>query len=91
MSEDGIVMVTLVMNEGFLSQEPFITMKGFVGCGNPQTRALIKENILQRFERVNNGQASRNEISSAIKKSLRTLFEKNLQRDPIVEVQIIEM
>lgn len=91
MSEDGIVMATIVMNEGFMASEPVITMKGFVGCGSENIRKMIHETIDEKLARVNNGQASRTEIISSVKRALRTMFEKNLQRDPIVEVQVVEI
>ena len=91
MSEDGIVMVSIMLNEGQLVQEPVIIMKGFVGCGNNSIKNQIKENIMQRIEKAAGSHNLRNEISSSVKRGLRTMFEKSLQRDPIVEVQIIEV
>ena len=54
-------------------------------------RKMIHETIDEKLARVNNGQASRTEIISSVKRALRTMFEKNLQRDPIVEVQVVEI
>ena len=90
MSEDGIVFVTLVMNNGLSVSDPLVRMKGFVGCGNDRIKKTIMENIMQRIDKTGPS-VSRNEIASSVKRSLRTYFEKSLQRDPIVEVQVIEI
>jgi len=89
MSEDGIVFITLVTNNGLLASNPIIKMKGFVGCGNEKIKNAITDNITQRLEKMGSA-VSKNEMASSVKRSLRTYFEKSLQRDPIVEVQIIE-
>jgi ribonuclease J len=91
MSAGGILFVTLVVSEGMLLNPPDLTTRGFVGHANDKILEVIARDIEEQAHKLLEDGASKREIISHMKKHLKGLVYRLTRRNPLVEVQMIEV
>lgn len=91
MSAGGILFVTLVVSEGMLLNPPDLTTRGFVGHANDKILEVIARDIEEQAHKLLGDGASKREIVSHMKKHLKGLVYRLTRRNPLVEVQMIEV
>jgi ribonuclease J len=91
LSIEGIIIATVVVQQGMLASAPEILMKGFAADEGDRIHQMLIHEVEHRFSRGGEGSMSAKEIQSLVKKSLKTLLYRTFMRDPIVEVIVTEI
>lgn len=91
MSTDGIIIVTLVLQEGFLVQDPIITTKGFAPKHDDKVLKLIKNHLNQKLVKIFEKQRSSGDIKSQTKRAILNMLQKQTGVAPLVEINLIEL
>lgn len=91
MSTDGMVVVTVIVSEGRLLLRPDVITRGFAGHRAGDVVDLIRKDVEEHCEKMLADGARRKDIVNFIKRNLRNYIYKITRRNPIVEVQVIEV
>ena len=91
LSTEGIIIATVVMQQGMLAATPEIVMKGFAADEGDQIHQMLVREVEHRFGRGGDGSMSVHEMHGHIKKSLKTIVSRSLMREPVVEVIVTEI
>ena len=91
LSTEGIVIATVVVQQGMLASTPEVVMKGFAADEGDQIHQMLVREVEHRLSRGGEGGASAHEIRSNVKKSLKALIYRSLMREPVVEVIVTEI
>jgi ribonuclease J len=89
LSTEGIIIATVVLQEGLLAMTPEVIMKGFAADENDRIHIMLVNEIEHRLSRSAADMTSVHEIQSFVKKSLKTLIFRTLRREPVVEIQVV--
>ncbi len=90
MSTEGILIVTLIIGEGMLINEPRIITKGFIEYSTKIIDYLKKE-ILNWTNKMLSEKISYGNIEMELKKDIKKYIFKNSKRNTLIEIQIIEI
>jgi ribonuclease J len=91
MSTDGVVVVTAIVSEGRLLLRPEVITRGFAGRSSGDVVDLIRKDVEEHCEKMLADGARRKDIANFIKRNLRNYVFKITRRNPMIEVQIIEV
>ncbi len=91
MSADGVVFVAVVLGEGMLLREPDVVMKGFAEDSGDKIHALIVREVDHRIAKTLHGASNTRDLEINLKKNIKTMLSRTLQREPIVEVKVLEV
>jgi ribonuclease J len=90
-STEGIIFVTVVLSEGMLVRDPQITMKGFLVDSNDKIRNLIIREVDHRLAKTLHSGSNPKDIESNLRKNIKAALSRTLMREPVVEVQVLEV
>lgn len=90
-SVEGIIVVTIVLSEGMISLDPIILMKGFAAADNDRVHQMIAREIDQKLGRAILQGMNPDDLAFHVKKSLKAAISRSLYREPVVEVQVLEV
>ncbi|HQO01082.1 MAG TPA: ribonuclease J [Spirochaetota bacterium] len=91
MSTDGVVVVTAIVSEGRLLLRPEVITRGFAGRSSGDVVDLIRKDVEEHCEKMLADGARVKDIANFIKRNLRNYVFKITRRNPMIEVQIIEV
>jgi len=91
MSTDGVVVVTAIVSEGRLLLRPEVITRGFAGRSSNDVVDLIRKDVEEHCEKMLADGARVKDIANFIKRNLRNYVFKITRRNPMIEVQIIEV
>ncbi len=91
MSEDGIIIVTLVMSHGRLLLDPEVITRGFVAQKGADIVRIISQDIDDQLEKVLVDGMRKKDLAPLLKRNLRNTIFRITRRNPIVELQILEV
>ena len=91
MSSEGIIFVAVVLGEGMLLREPDVVLKGFAGDSDDKIHALIVREIEHRLSKTLHGGSNAKDLEVNLKKNIKATLSRTLQREPIVEVKVMEV
>jgi ribonuclease J len=90
-STEGLILVTIVLSEGMLMLQPEILMKGFAADKNDKIHLMIARELEHRLDKALPVQMNALELASHIKKNLKSAIYRANMREPVVEVQVLEI
>ncbi len=90
MSTDGILFVTAAISGRLLQGPPKITIKGFIGSKNEKIIDALSEFTEAEIGKMLLEDTPESEISTKLKKKLKSLVFGLTKRNPIIEVQLLE-
>ena len=88
---EGIMFVTIVVSEGLLLREPHLVTKGFIEDKKMKALPLISKEVLSQAEKMLKDNLTSQEIETHLKKRLSSFIYKNIQKRPLISVQILEV
>ncbi|HON77051.1 MAG TPA: ribonuclease J [Spirochaetota bacterium] len=91
MSTDGMVVVTVIVSGGRLLLRPDVVSRGFAGHRAGDVVDLIRKDVEEHCEKMLADGAKRKDIANFIKRNLRNYVFKITRRNPMIEVQVIEV
>ena len=91
MSNDGVLMLTLVVSDGFIVKEPEITTRGIFDEENNDLIDKIKKDIFARARKMLKENLRAHEMEEILRKSLRNLLYKLAKRNSLIIAQVIEI
>jgi len=90
MSTDGVIMVTIVLSNGFLSVKPEIITRGFAEESNNKIIKLFEKEINEKTTQWLQEQTSAKVITSRLRRNLKSLLFKLTRRNSLIIVQVLE-
>ncbi|HEY1406778.1 MAG TPA: hypothetical protein VF857_09230, partial [Spirochaetota bacterium] len=90
-SVEGIIFVTVVMGEGMMLREPEIVMKGFASESNDRIHGLIVREIDHRLSKTLHAASNAKDLEVNLKKNIKSVLQRTLMREPVVEVKVLEV
>lgn len=91
LSTEGIVIATVVLQQGLLASPPEVVMKGFAADENDKIHLMLVHEIEHRLNRTGDGLMNAIEAQTLLKKNLKALIYRSLMREPVVEVIVSEI
>jgi ribonuclease J len=91
MSSDGAIIITAVISEGMLLREPEVIARGFISARNARVLDMIKRESGDQIHKMLSDGAGEREISAFLRKNLKNTVFKLTRRNPLLEVQILEV
>lgn len=91
MSLEGVLVVFIVISQGFLLKEPEIVARGFLNEGNEKTYNSIRKQIQDTANRLLKNGASHDDLKFTVKKDLAKHITKITKRNPLIEVVMTEV
>jgi ribonuclease J len=90
-SSEGLILVTIVLNEGMLISEPQVLLKGFAAEQNDKILGFIQREIEHKLDKTLRPGVNTVELGYHIKKNLKSALFRQSMREPEVEVQVLEL
>jgi len=90
-STEGLIVVTIVLSEGMQMLQPEILMKGFAADKNDKIHLMIARELEHRLDKALPVQMNALELATHIKKNLKAAIYRANMREPVVEVQVLEI
>ena len=91
MSNDGVLILTLVVSSGFIIKIPEIVTRGVFDEENNDLIDRIKKDIFARARKMLKNNQQIREIEEILKKNLKNLLYKLTKRNSLIIVQVIEI
>lgn len=91
MSSDGIILVTITLSNGMLVRQPDVLHRGFVASSNNKTIHLIRKDIEEKVHKLLEKNTTPKEIRQRLLKGLSGTIFKMSRRNPLVDIQILEV
>ena len=91
MSNDGVLILTLIVSSGFIVKMPEIVTRGVFDEENSELIDKIKKDILVRARKMLKENQQVRDIEEVLKKSLRNLLYKLTKRNSLIITQVIEI
>ena len=91
MSADGILVVTAVISGGVLLRRPLVLGRGLVTAGNERVLDTIRAECEELIGKMLSDGSSVKEVNAFLKKSLAGSVYRLTRRNPLVDVQVVEV
>jgi ribonuclease J len=91
MSNDGVLILTLVISDGFIVKMPEIVTRGVFDEENGDILDKIKKDILARARKMLKENLRAREMEEILRKSLRNRLYKLSKRNSLIIAQVIEI
>jgi mRNA degradation ribonuclease J1/J2 len=92
MAADGLVLITIVLAEGMLAHPPVIFTRGFAGTEeNSRIQDMIEQSAMSQLDQLLRGQSSKADIAAQLKRQIANLIFRSSRRNPLVEIQIMDV
>ncbi len=91
MSKEGVVFITIVTSEGMLLRKPLVISKGFIGNKNTKIMELIQKEVDYRLNRMLVEGLTGKNIEAALNRKLYNMIYKVSRRNPVIEINVLEI
>ncbi len=91
MSTDGIIIITAVIGDGMLLRQPEVIAHGFISARNTRVLDVLRREAEEQIHKLLADGAAEKEISAFLKKNLKNTVFKLTRRNPLVDLQILEV
>jgi ribonuclease J len=88
---EGLILVTIVLNEGMLISEPQVFLKGFAADKDDKILGIIQREIEHKLDKTLRPGVNAVELGYHIKKNLKSAIFRASMREPDIEVQVLEL
>ncbi|MCU0846390.1 MAG: ribonuclease J [Spirochaetes bacterium] len=91
MSSDGLLIIVIVISEGMLIRTPDIFTKGFIDSRNAKMLELLKNESENKVKNMLREGKKLDEIKAVLVKSMKNFVFKVTKRNPLIDVDILEV
>ncbi len=91
MSSEGIVIITAVCSEAQLLQRPDVVTRGFITSRSGAINEAIKRDVEEHIHKLLSDGMKGRDIAGFLKKHLKNSIFKLTRRNPLIEVQVLEV
>ncbi len=91
MATDGIVIITLILSQGFLLKDPDIISRGVTADEKPEILNRLRKDVANRVKKMLKKNLSPAEIKEALEQDMGNFLFRLIKRDSLIAVQVIEV
>lgn len=91
MSSDGIIFLTAVISDGMLIHKPEIVSRGFITNKNIRVLETLRIEAEEHIHKLLSDGLHEKEVALFLKKNLKNSVYKLTRRNPLLDIQILEV